>query len=450
VGAAVAAAWGKALITNPEMRSVAELAQGYRDGSLTPVDVVEAALARLHEREPALNAFADAMAAAARADAATRTAELQAGRAVGPLHGIPVAIKDLIDVAGVETGYGTRAVPPRLAVADAELVRRLRAAGAIIVGKTNLLEFAYGVPHPAIGQTNNPHDPGRTAGGSSGGSAAAVADGIVPLAVGTDTGGSIRIPAAYCGIVGLKPSFGLVPLDGVFPLSPSLDHAGPLARSVADAATLLEAMAGALMSPPAVELRGLKIGIVGRHWHSSEIAGDARRVLEAARVRLERAGAVVRDIAIDGLERANRELIAILLPEAALIHEAVWRANPSGYAPHTGAQIEAGFQPRAVDYLRAMRFRDELRAMVEAAFTDVDVLLSPSVPFVAPETDPVIHEGEEGEMLASGFANVSGHPAISIPCGRSGGLPLGVQLVGRLDRDRELLGIAAACEAALA
>ena len=231
---------------------VTDLGAGYRSGRFTPVDVVEQALERLLRLEPALNAFANPMADVVRAQALQATIDLAAGRDLGPLHGIPVAIKDLIEVAGMPTGYGSQVHAPRMADHDALLVARLRAAGAVIFGKTNLLEYAYGIAHPAVGQTNNPHDPSRTAGGSSGGSAAAVAAGIVPLAIGTDTGGSIRIPAAYCGIVGLKPSYGLVPLNGVFPLSCSLDHAGPLARNVEDVALALACLAGCpVPRPPA-------------------------------------------------------------------------------------------------------------------------------------------------------------------------------------------------------
>ena len=181
---------------------IMDLGRRYRDGSLTPRLVVEQSLARLAAWEPRLNAFAHVMAASALAVADRLGAELASGHDRGPLHGIPVVIKDLIDIAGEPTGFGSRVGPPSVATADAELVRRLREAGAIVIGKTNLLEYAYGIAHPDVGQTNNPHDPGRTSGGSSGGSAAAVAAGIVPLAIGTDTGGSIRIPAAYCGVVG--------------------------------------------------------------------------------------------------------------------------------------------------------------------------------------------------------------------------------------------------------
>ena len=426
---------------------VATLSAQYRNGSLTPVQVVKAALARLAQLDPALNAFANPMAATVRADAQRATDDIQSGRRLGPLHGIPVAIKDLIAVAGVPTGYGSRVLPPQMATQDATLVTRLRAAGAIIFGKTNLLEYAYGIAHPDVGQTNNPHDPTRTAGGSSGGSAAAVASGIVPLAIGTDTGGSIRIPAAYCGIVGLKPTFGLVPLDGVFPLSQSLDHAGPLARTAADAALLLAVLSGQNMTlPPALPRR---IGLITAHFSTTPIGQAVTDHVLACMELLRAAGIEVLHITLPGLAQANAALVDILLPEAALIHQALLAQNPTGYAPGTRAQIEAGFRTTAADYLRAKAFQTALRAEVERAFDDVDLLVSPSVPFVAPHEDPVIADGQDSEMLASGFANVTGHPSLSLPCGLSGGLPVGLQLTAAFGQDARLLAQAQAIEAIL-
>ncbi len=427
---------------------IAELGARYRDGRLTPVGVVKAALAKIEMLEPRLNAFADPMAEMALADAERRTRELASGMDLGPLHGIPVAIKDLIEVQGVATGFGTRARKPQMASRDAELVGRLRAAGAVILGKTNLLEYAYGVAHPDVGQTNNPHNTERTSGGSSGGSAAAVAAGIVPLAIGTDTGGSIRIPASYCGIVGLKPSYGLVSLDGVFPLSWSLDHAGPLARTVADAAIGLMAIAG-IGSAPQRDIAGLRIGLIDRHFGSHEITPGVRESLDAALAVLEGRGAVLVEIGIADLARVNKELVTILHPEASVIHRDLLPQNPLGYAPVTRAQLEDGFKTPAADYLLAMRYRETFRASVEAAFAQIDVLASPSVPFVAPLEDPRIEEGEEGEMLSSGFANVSGHPSVSIPAGMSEGLPVGLQLTGPLGQDAALLAMARAVERAL-
>jgi len=429
---------------------ISELGRRYRDGSLTPRQAVEHALARHAEWEPRLNAFAHVMGDSALADADRLTAELASGRDRGPLHGIPVAIKDLIEVEGAPTGYGSKVLPPKMATLDAELVRRLREAGAVIVGKTQLLEYAYGIAHPEIGQTNNPHDPSRTSGGSSGGSAAAVTAGIVPLAIGTDTGGSIRIPAAYCGIVGLKPSFGLVPLDGVFPLSQSLDHAGPLTRSVADAALALAVLSGTAMPLKPIALDGLRVGMVTRHFASREITPGVRQVMDRARAVLGSAGAAFVAIDIPKLAEANPALGTILRPEASVIHADLMKTNPGGYAPGTLAQIEDGFRIPATDYVEALHFRDEMRIDLERIFGLVDVLVSPSVPFVAPFADPVIEEGEDGEMLSSGLGNFTGHPALSLPAGLSDGLPVGLQLMGPLQRDGHLLSIARAVETALA
>ncbi len=421
---------------------LAALGAAYRNGETSPRDEVEAALALIAERDPELNAFAAVLADSARAEADRAGRDLRGGRELGPLHGVPVAIKDLIEVRGAPTGYGTKVIPPRIADADATLVARLRAAGAIILGKTNLLEYAYGVAHPDIGQTNNPLDPTRTAGGSSGGSAAAVAAGMVPLAVGTDTGGSIRIPAAYCGIVGVKPTYGLVPLDGVFPLSWSLDHAGPLAGCVADAALMLGCMTAREMPLREFAAEKLRIGVVRSHFPADSanagVAGHVDRVLES----LAAAGVTCVDIDIPDLASANAALLDILLPEASVIHRDLLTRNPDGYAAGTRRQIEAGFQKRAVDFVRARRAQEALRVTVSAALGMVDALASPSVPFVAPHEDPEISDGGDSEMLASGFSNLTGHPSISVPIGSHAGLPVGLQLTGRHGRDAELLSVA--------
>ena len=420
--------------------SVTELADGFRKGSFTPLDVAENALARLERLEPLLNAFASVSADLIRAQAVQATQELASGRDRGPLHGVPVAIKDLIEVEGMPTGYGSKVLPPRIATQDATLVARLRAAGAVLFGKTNLLEYAYGIAHPAIGQTNNPHDPGRTAGGSSGGSAAAVAAGIVPLAVGTDTGGSIRIPAAYCGIVGLKPTFGLVDLDGVFPLSQSLDHAGPLARNVEDAAVLLACMAGQAM--PLLAQKPPRIGVIAGHFSTSAIGEAVSARCTDVLSQLRSGGVELLEITIPDIAHANVNLITILHPEASMIHGELMTINPSGYAPGTLAQIKEGFATTATDYLTARSFQKSLRQQIEAVFDQVDILAAPSVPFVAPIKDPVIVDGEDSEMLASGFANLTGHPSLSVPCGLINGLPFGLQLTAALGADAQLLAIA--------
>jgi len=421
---------------------VTALGKRYRDGSLSPTEVTEQALARLGQLEPSLNAYAYTMTEEALADARRATEELASGLDLGPLHGILVAIKDLIEVAGVPTGYGSRVVPPKVASRDATLVTRLRSAGAILLGKTNLLEYAYGVAHPEVRQTNNPHDPGRTAGGSSGGSAAAVAAGIVPLAVGTDTGGSIRIPAAYCGIVGLKPSFGLVPLDGVFPLSWSLDHAGPLARNAKDAALLLSCLSSTPMPIDKMALSDIRIGLVRSQFSTSAFGRAVTDHINVAIKKLRHGGAQISEISICDLDFANRNLITILRSEAAVIHAELYAHNAAGYAAGTRTQIEAGFAVPATDYVRARRFQTRLRESIEACFSDVDVLLAPSVPYVAPVEDPQIEDEGDSEMLSSGFANMTGHPSVSIPCGTIEGLPVGMQLTGPVGKDAKLLSAA--------
>ena len=427
-----------------------ELGAAFRSGIATPLQVAEAALARADTLEPRLNAVIDTMREPALAAAEAATRELRAGRDRGPLHGVPVAIKDLIHVAGVPTTYATRAVDAARPDRDAVLVQKLREAGAVPLFKTNLLEFAYGVAHPAIGQTNNPWNVTRTSGGSSGGSAALVAAGVVPVAVGTDTGGSIRIPAAYCGIVGVKPSYGIVSTEGVFPLSWSLDHVGPLARSVRDAAALLRGLTGRALAFGERPLEGLRIGLVAAHLDSPLVTPGVRGCVAAAVDRLGRCGAVLSTVVIPEIDAVNRGLMTVASPEAALIHEGSYAARPHGYAPGTRAQLEAGAKVSGVDYVRAQRLRISLTRAVEMLFGMVDVLLSPAVAFVAPARDPALDDEEgDGEMLSSGLANMTGHPALSLPCGLSEGLPVGLQLIGPAGRDGDLLAAAAAVERCL-
>ncbi|MGI3902298.1 MAG: amidase [Janthinobacterium lividum] len=427
--------------------TVADLGAAYRTGATTPLEVIYAALARADIAEPRLNAVIDTMRDAALVAAETATRELRTGVDRGPLHGVPIAIKDIIDVAGVPTTYATKARLPVVPACDAVLVANLREAGAVPVFKTNLLEFAYGVAHPAVGQTNNPWDPTRTSGGSSGGSAALVAAGVVPLAVGTDTGGSIRVPAAYCGIVGLKPSYGLVSTDGVFPLSWSLDHAGPLARSVRDAAILLGGLTGRPLAFAPRSLLGLRIGLVTAHLDSHLVTEGVRASVAVAIERLASAGAVLVPVSIEGLEAVNDCLETVLLPEAALIHAPVLAGHDSGYAAGTAAQIRAGAAVSGIDYVRAQRLRRSLTEAVERLFGRVDVLLSPTVAFVAPREDPAMDdESGAGEVVSTGLANVTGQPALSLPCGLSEGLPVGIQLVGPAGRDADLLEAAGAVE----
>ena len=428
--------------------SIPALGARYRDRSLSPVAITRQALDRIAALDGTLNSFITVCADAGLAQAATAERELAAGRDRGPLHGVPVAIKDLIDVAGVPTTFASRADSPRRPAADAALVRGLKEAGAVILGKTNLLEYAYGAVHPDFGQTNNPWDPKRTSGGSSGGSAAAVAAGLCFAAVGTDTGGSIRIPAAYCGAVGLKPTYGLVDLDGVQALSWSLDHAGPLARSCADAGLLLEAMSGQRCRVTPAPLAGLRLGLMTHPGAERYLQPDVVEAMARVSDRLAAAGATLRAVGIADLEAAGDALMAILSPEASVIHQRRIAEQPQGFGETTRLQIEAGFAVPATAYVRAQQFRRALVARFRTLFSEVDALLSPAVPWVAPAEDPALNdEAGAGEMLYSAVYNLVGLPAASVPCGLSSeGLPMGLQIVGPPQADARVLSIGAAVE----
>ena len=298
-------------MTDAAFASIAATAARYRDGSLSPVAATRLCLERIAAHDAALNAFSTVLGDAALEQAERAAQELRSGHDRGPLHGIPVAVKDLVAMAGVPTGFGSHPVFRVQPDRDAAMIGHLRAAGAVIVGKTNLLEFAYGAVNPGVGQTNNPWNLERTSGGSSGGSAAALAAGLCHAALGTDTGGSIRIPAAYCGIVGLKPTWGLVDLDGVSLLSWSLDHAGPLARSCADAAAMLAGLTGRSFAAEPVVLEGLRLGVIAAHRDAPVVTPGVRATFDAACLALRAAGAIVEDVAPRGLEHTARALAAL-------------------------------------------------------------------------------------------------------------------------------------------
>ena len=428
--------------------SIAELGARYRKKALSPVEVTQRALARIKALDGTLNAFITLLEKEALAQAATAERELAKGVDHGPLHGVPVAIKDLIAVAGAPTTFASRAGSPQHPTEDAVLVRNLRKAGAVLIGKTNLLEYAYGAVHPDYGQTNNPWDPRRTSGGSSGGSAAAVAAGLCFGAVGTDTGGSIRIPAAYCGVVGLKPSFGLVDLVGVQALSWSLDHAGPLARRVADAARLLEGMTGRHFPAGLHGLKGLRIGVMDHPGESRFIQPAVKDRFEATLAVLEAGGAEIGPVSLPDLDHAADALLAILEPEASVIHQRLIAAKPEGFGEMTRLQIEAGFALPATAYIRAQQLQRALARRFSRLFTTVDAILSPSVPWVAPAEDPALgDDGGEGEMLYSAVYNLVGLPALSVFGGLSPErLPVGIQIVTRWRADDLAFSIGAALE----
>lgn len=364
----------------------------------------------------------------------------------GSLHGAAVAIKDNIDVRGiVTTNASTVGVPPP-AAHDAPVVVRLREAGAELLCKTNLLEYAAGSVNPAYGMTYNPLDPSRTSGGSSSGSAALVAARVCEFALGTDTGGSIRIPAAYCGIVGLKPTYGLVPLDGVFPLSPTLDHVGPLTRTAAQAATLL----GVISGRPC-ELRpvpDVRIGVLRRQVDDPAVEPGVRACVDEALERLAGAGFVLVDVDVPELGLADDALGTIVVKEAFDVHRDLLELEGDGYGSGTRAVIEAGRDVDPEQYERALADRRRIADGFAKVFEQVDVLAGPTVAYPAPHEDPPVGTPEgDVEARFTGPYNLAGLPAVSVPCGfAEGNLPAGLQLAAAAGADALVLSVAAVFE----
>ncbi len=367
----------------------------------------------------------------------------------GPLHGTAVAVKDMFDVAGVPRGNGNpRAMAGPPATGDASVVTRLRTAAADVFALSSLLEYAAGAPHPDLPEARNPVDPARTAGGSSGGSAALVAAGVCPAAIGTDTGGSIRIPAAYCGVVGFKPSYGVVPVDGVQALSPTLDHVGAIACDVATTRSVFRAISGLAH---AAEPETLRLGILTDELTDPRLEPAVREALRTAVDRLQAAGLDVVDRDAAPLHALHDAFGPIVLYEAWQQLGPLAEADPGYFGPDTDRLLRAGAVVDSSAYERAIAWREARLPGADAVLDGVDVLLGPVVAFPAPAATPVL-DSVQGE-LESRFtepANLTGQPAITLPCGHTAaGLPVGVQLVGRRGADAELLAAAAVVERAL-
>ncbi len=423
-------------------------------------EVLDAALERIRDRDGDLNAFTAILDETARAEADRAAREIASGRYRGPLHGVPVSIKDLIDVAGVPTTAASRVPAGPPPDADAAVVARLRAAGAVIVGKCNLHEFAFGTTgeDSAFGPARHPLDPGRSPGGSSSGSAVSVAAGMAWASVGTDTGGSVRIPASACGLVGLKPTFGEVPCDGVVPLAPSLDHAGPLARCVADVRLVFRALRPAV--PDRAAARDPLTRRLGcpRPFFLDRLDAGVRESFERALERLRNAGWDVQDAPIRHAENTPAVCLHLLLPEAAAVHGHGLDRHAKLYCPDVRLRLELGRYVMAEDYVRAQRGRAVLADAVDAALDGRDALVLPALAMPAPRlgAGTVDIDGRPEPLRPlmlrlTQLFNATGHPAVSIPCGSTGGgLPCGLQLVGRRHRTDHLLDVAEACEAALA
>ncbi len=367
----------------------------------------------------------------------------------GPLAGQPVAVKDIVAIAGVPTRCGSPASDPEPAKKDALLVTRLRAAGAEVFAATQCLEYAAGFAHPEIGDTRNPRDVSRTSGGSSGGSAALVAAGACDLAIGTDTGGSIRIPAAYCGIVGLKPTYRLVRQDGVFPLSPRCDHVGTLTATVPDAARLLAVLASKPRPPVldgSVTEGGFRVGVLSAQLADPSVTAPVRQAVTAALTALTEAGWRLHELTdawLDQLTRWEETLAVIVSKQAFEVHR---DADTGRYCEGTRALLAFGASVTDAALAKALDEQAELTAAIELSLAGVDVLAGPTVGYQAPEQDPPFGLGDDNaEGRFTGPYNLTGHPALSMPVPIEG-LPAGLQLAGRRSQDFELLRVAAAAE----
>ena len=441
--------------------TIADAASRLRDGTRSSADLVSSSLQAIDALDADTHAFIRVDALEAQESALRADAELRAGHDRGPLHGIPISLKDLIDVAGQPTTAASRVLADSMAPADAPIVTRLRDAGVVLLGKTNLHEFALGTTSEdsAWGAVRNPHDPSRSAGGSSGGSAAAVATGMGVASIGSDTGGSIRIPAAACGVVGLKPSLGEVPTSGVVPLSVTLDHVGPIARSTQDAAWLWAVLAGSEMvrlEPPAP--RALTLGVLDGYF-TALLAGEVRAAFAHAMARLRDLGATLPARTVTGTETITDTYVSLALPEAAWWHAQYLETRAGDYQPAILARLESGRAITAASYLKARRTRQVLAQAVDAALEGCHALAMPTLPIVAPPLGAIDAkvDDERGETLPVRSAmlrltqlfNITGHPAISIPIPVSG-LPIGLQLIGRRGATEHLLTVARACEEAFA
>lgn len=454
--------------SDPSFLSIEQVARLLGRRELSPVELVDAVLARIEGGNAAINAFLTVTGESARRQARQAEREMRRTGPRSPLHGVPVSLKDNFFTRGIRTTAGSKILAGFVPDEDSDVAARLASAGAILIGKTNLHEFAYGITseNPHFGPVRNPWAHDRISGGSSGGSAAAVACGMGFASFGTDTGGSCRIPPSLCGIVGLKPTFGLVSLKGVVPLASSLDHVGVLARSVADACTALAAVAGNYpKGVPALRHRKLGEATAKRirlgwpqHFYFDRLDREVRGMIEAAAKTFESLGARIEEVPLPHLAEAVEPSTAIALAEATYYHQTqgYFPDRAHEYGPDVRGRLEAGARVSALDYLRGFDLKRVLERDFEAAFEQVDAILAPASPIPAPPlgTDEIELNGkrESVRALLVGTcrpANFTGLPALSMPCGFTAeGLPVGLQLVAPRWGESKLAAIAQAYEQA--
>jgi aspartyl-tRNA(Asn)/glutamyl-tRNA(Gln) amidotransferase subunit A len=444
-----------------------DVAEKIRSREVSPVEVAQSSLDRLDQVDPVLTAFVTVTPEIALAQAAAAEKEIAGGTYRGPLHGIPLGVKDLYDTAGIRTTSSSAQRADHVPSADSAAVERLYAAGMVLIGKTHTHEFAYGATTPTTG---NPWAPDRTPGGSSGGSGAAVAAGVVHVALGSDTGGSIRIPAALCGTVGLKPTYGRASRVGVASLSWSLDHVGPLSRNVTDSALVMAAMSGYDRRDPGTADRpvpdmaaGIDAGVAGTrigiptNYYTDRLDPEAAAAAATAAAVLEGLGAELVEIQIPMAEHIIPTEWAIMMPEATAYHLDALHTSPEKFTEETRALLEIGAAVPATDYVNALRLRTLIQAAWQEMFATVDVLLAPTLattatlrsdPFVS-WPDGTVEGATPSYVRLSAPANVTGLPSLSVPAAfSSAGLPLGVQIIGKPFAEPEILQVGYALEQA--
>ena len=434
--------------------SAGELSRLIRNQDVSPVEIIDAHLARIGETDTTLNSFITLLPEQAKAAARRAESEIQAGNYRGPLHGIPVGLKDLFNTGGVRTTSGSRIFDTFVPDHDCTVAARFQQAGAILLGKLNMHPFAYGPTgeNADYGHMHNPWNPELITGGSSGGSGSATAAGQCTITMGSDTGGSVRIPAALCGIVGLKPTYGLVSRHGLTPLSWSLDHPGPIVRTVEDAALAMNAIAGhdpndVASSREAIpdyttaltgDVRGLKIG-VPKEFFEASLDPEVAAAVQQAISQLEDLGAIVTEVSFPLFQHAQAISGTILMAEASAYHRDLLAKEGDKLYPPVRIRLEAGLFITAIDYLKAQQARSVFNHETRQLLTDVDLLLGPTEPVTAPSI--LAEKVQAGEQTIGTTAaltqytrpyNITGGPAISVPCGFSeSGMPIGLQLAGK-------------------
>jgi aspartyl-tRNA(Asn)/glutamyl-tRNA(Gln) amidotransferase subunit A len=450
--------------------SIARAARALRDREFSPLELTDAYLRRIEQLNPTVNAYVTITAQRAREDARRATEEFAAGRVRGPLHGIPIAHKDLYETAGIRTTGGSKIHANHIPKADCTVARKLREAGSILLGKLNTHEYAYGVTtnNPHYGATRNPWDLDRIPAGSSGGSGAAIAAGLATATTGSDTGGSIRMPASVCGVVGLKPTYGRVSKAGVLPLSYRYDHTGPLTRTVEDAALVLNVIAGYDLADPAsvrvpvddvtaflgAGVRGLRIG-VPRGYFFDHLEDDIAAAMDLAIDVLVQLGADVREVDIPGVADGLGGTFGFVLAEAQDIHAASLRHRPEDFGSDVREMLSS-YWPGTAELMAGQRAVDALTAAMRTMLETVDVLVTPTTPITAPRIgqETVRYGGIEESVLGAMIRctapfNATHLPALSLPCGfNRAGLPIGMQIAGRPFDEATVLRVGHAYEQA--